>query len=694
MVITRYAIRFRTAVFVLMANLLVVGLISFQLMPREMTPDIEIPVVVVQVPYPGASPEDIEQLILTPVERELKDLKNVNKMSGAAYEGAAVVTIEFSPEANIDESLQMVRDRVSRVRPKLPADIQDPTTQEVSFSDFPILIVNVSGSYSPERLKRFAKDLQEDIENVPGVLQARLAGGLEEHFRISVDPEAAAARGVELGAIVRAIQSENINLPGGLLELAHTSYLLRTPADFRGEQQLRQVIVKAPDGKAIRITEVAKIERAFVKPTSYARINQQTCVSLQITKRTGANIIGVVDGVKALVDSYAARAPQGTELKLLQDQSVEIRKMVDDLVNNIFTSLLLVVAVIFFFMGARNAALVSLAVPLSMLLTFVTLDAMGVTLNMVTLFSLILALGMLVDNAIVVIENIYRHLGERVQADESSDNFRRARLVAAFTGTREVAWPVIASTATTVAAFAPLLFWPGIMGKFMGYLPMVVIITLLSSLLVALVMNPVTAAVFMKRPSGDKAPEATSEQWEQAFSGRIYRVYSRVLRFAIDHKRKRLGPPLLIAGLSGLCLVASMMAYGASGLGVEFFPETTPKRATVSVVAPNGTHLDGSDRIVRQVEAAMAKLHNIRDFVATPGAAAQEFGAGGGGAANAHQSGVSVDFVDEDERIESSLLTIDRMRQAFASIAGARIEVKKEDMGPPSGAPISVRLRG
>ena len=614
-------------------------------------------------------------------------------MSGAAYEGAAVITIEFSPEANIDESLQAVRDRVSRVRPKLPADIQDPATQEVSFSDFPILIVNVSGEYSPERLKRFATDLQEQIEGVPGVLQARLAGGLEEQFRISVDPEAAAARGVELGAIVRAIQSENINLPGGLLELAHTSYLLRTPADFRGEEQLRQVIVKAPDGKAVRLTEVAKIERGFVKPTSYARINQRNCVSLQITKRTGANIIAVVDGVKEIVDAFEVKAPTGTQLKLLQDQSVEIRKMVDDLVNNIFTSLVLVVAVIFFFMGARNAALVSVAVPLSMLLTFVTLDAMNVTLNMVTLFSLILALGMLVDNAIVIVENIYRHLGERIQQDDNGSTFRRARLVAAFTGTKEVAWPVIASTATTVAAFGPLLFWPGIMGKFMGYLPMVVIITLVSSLVVGLIMNPVMAAVFMKRPSGQRAPEATADNWEEAYPGALYRGYSKLLRLAIDHARERIWPPAAVALFSGICLIGSMMMYGSSGLGVEFFPETTPKRATVSVVAPNGTHLDGSDRIVRQVERVIAGLDNVREFVATPGAAAQQFGEGGG-AANANQSGVSIDFLDEDKRVESSLLTIERMRAAFANIAGARIEVQKERMGPPSGAPISVQIRG
>lgn len=693
MVITRYAIRFRTAVFVLMFNLVIAGLIAFQAMPREMTPDIEIPVVVVQVPYPGASPSDIEQLILTPVEKEMKDLKDVNKMTGAAYEGAAVVTIEFSPKANIDESLQSVRDRMSRVRPTLPADIQDPTTQEVSFSDFPILIVNISGEYSPERLKRFAKDLQEDVDAVEGVLQARLSGGLEEQFRISIDPEAAAARKVGLGAVVRAIQAENINLPGGLVELDRTSYLLRTPADFRGAEQLREVVVKAPGRKAVRLVDVAKIERAFVKPSTYARMNGRNCVSLQITKRTGSNIISVVDGVKEIVDDYRLKAPTGTEMKLLNDQSVEIRRMVDDLVNNIITGLLLVIAVIFFFMGARNAMLVSLAVPLSMLLTFITLDAMGVTLNMVTLFSLILALGMLVDNAIVVIENIYRHLGEQIDENTDAVAFRKARLVAAFTGTKEVAWPVIASTATTVAAFGPLLFWPGIMGKFMGYLPLVVIITLVSSLLVGLIINPVTAAVFMKRPSGEGAPEATADNWEEAFTGPLARIYGWILRFAIDFKKRKVWKPMVVIILAFATLIGSIMAYGASDLGVEFFPETTPKRATISITAPNGTSLNGSDRIVQQVERVLSKMANVSQYVATPGSSVQTSPMGGGGG-NAHNSGVSIDFVDEDVRVESSLKTIDDMRTAFAGIAGARLEVAPAKMGPPSGSPINVRVHG
>jgi len=692
-VITRYAIRFRTAVFVLVFNLIIVGLLSFAAMPREMTPDIKIPVIVVSVPYPGASPTDVEQLILTPVEKELKDLKDVNKLMGSAYEGAAVVTIEFSPAANIDESLQSVRDRVSRVRPKLPADVKDPEVKEVSFSDFPILIVNISGNYSMERLKRFAEELQEDIEAVPGVLAAHLSGGLEQQFRINVDPEAARVRNVALFDVVNAVRSENINLPGGLIEVDRTSYLLRTPADFRGEKHLREIVVKAPGGRPVRLTDIATIERGFVKPTSYARINQVPCVSVQVTKRTGANIIHVVDGTKVLVDKYAAIAPSGTEIKLLNDQSIVIRDMVDDLVNNIITGLVLVIAVIFFFMGARNAALVSVAVPLSMLLTFITLDAMGVTLNMVTLFALILALGMLVDNAIVIIENIYRHLGERLQPDDDASVFRRLRVVAAFTGTREVAWPVIASTATTVAAFAPLLFWPGIMGKFMGYMPLVVIITLISSLVVGLVINPVMAAVFMSRPSVQGAPDVLADDWERAFSGPLARVYAWTLRHAIDFKRRGWLKPSLVMVSAVAALVLSMMAFGASGNGVEFFPETTPKRATIQIRAPNGTHLAASDRIVRQVEKVLGSLANVADYVATPGASAATFNMGGG-ASNAHISGVSLDFLDEEDRVESSLVTIDRMRGRYERIAGARIEVQREKMGPPAGAPISVRLKG
>ncbi|MEY3013969.1 MAG: hypothetical protein RIT45_2704 [Pseudomonadota bacterium] len=693
MVVTRVAIRFRTAIFVLVGNLVLAGLMSFYGMPREMFPDIEIPVVVVSVPYPGASPTDVEQLILTPLETELKGVKNIDKLKGTAYEGAAVVSLEFVPEANIDEALQAVRDRVSRVKPKLPADILDPSVSEVSFSDFPILIVNVSAPYALDRLEAFAERLEEAIEGVPGVLSADVSGGLEGEVRVEVDPEAAAASGVSLGDIVNAIRSENVNLPGGVLEADTTSWLLRTPADIRRAEQLQQIVIKEKNGHPIRLSDVARVERGFEKRQSYARINGRTAVSLNITKRTGANIVEVVDAVKAIVDELGKEAPTGTEIKLLQDQSVRIRQMIDDLVNNIITALVLVIAVLFFFMGARNATLVSLAVPLSMLLTFVTLDAMGVTLNMVTLFSLILALGMLVDNAIVIIENIYRHLGERVGPEVDGSVFRRMRVVASYTGTAEVAWPVIASTATTVAAFAPLLFWPGIMGKFMGYLPLVVIITLVSSLIVGLLINPVTAAVFMARPSGEGAPEATDDRWEEAYRGPMSRVYGWILRSATSYRREGMIGPLVTVVISFATLVFSIMAYAGSGNGVEFFPETTPERATIAVTAPNGTSLDGSDRIVRQIEAVLLGEANVKDFVATPGMSAGA-GPGQGGTANTHLSGLSIDFQKEEDRVESTLLTIDRMRQAFLQVAGARIEVNREKMGPPAGAPIQVELVG
>ncbi len=693
MVVTRYAIRFRTAVFVLIANLVLAGLLSFFGLPREMTPDIEIPVVVVSVPYPGASPVDVEQLILTPLETELEDLRDIEKMEGSAYEGAGVVVLTFTPEANIDEALTGARDRVSRVRPKLPADILDPTVKEISFSDFPILIINISADYSLERLKRFAKEMQDDIETVPGVLSADVSGGVEEQVTVAVNPEAAALRKVSLGDVVRAVQGENINLPGGQVEAQSTSWLVRTPADFRDAAGLREVVVKSPGGRPVKLTDIATIRRSFTKPTSYARFKGRPSVSVQVTKRVGANIVDVVDKTKEVVERYEAIAPNGTEITLLNDQSVFIRNLVDDLVNNIITGLILVILVIFFFLGGRNAVLVSVAVPLSMLLTFSVLDIMGVTLNLVTLFALILALGMLVDNAIVVVENIYRHLGERLEPGSSASLLRRMRIVAAYTGTAEVAWPVIASTATTVAAFAPLLFWPGIMGKFMSYLPMVIIITLVASLAVALVINPVMAGAFMARPSVQGTPSVLSDRWREGFPGPIARAYHAVLTWAVDAGRRRLFKPVVTVFLAFATMIGSIVAFGASGLGVEFFPETTPDRATIAIKAPNGTHLDGSDAIVRQVEAILADTPNVESWVATPGASADAFKSGGS-SSSAHLSGISLDFHERIDRVESTLVTIDTLRERVSHIAGAHIEVVREKMGPPAGAPVSIELTG
>lgn len=692
MVVTRYAIKFRTAVYVLIVMLTIGGLVSYFSLPRESTPDIKIPVVVSSVVYPGASPTDIEKLILTPLESELKGLKDVEKMTGTAYEGAAVAVVEFSPSANIDEALQAVRDRVNQAKPDFPADAEEPTVSEISFSDFPIIIVNIAGDYSLERLKRYAEDIQDRIEGVRGVLAANLSGGIEEQFVIDVDPEKATARGVALGDVARAIRGENVNLPGGELDAEHTSYLLRTPADFKDDKDIRETIVKAPGGKAVRLTDIADVRRGFKEPDSYARINGKNCVSLQITKRTGANIIEVVDAVKAIVDEERATAPAGTTMTLLNDQSVEIRQMVNDLVNNILTGLVLVILVVFFFMGGVNATLVSIAVPLSMLITFIVLDAMGVSLNIVTLFSLILALGMLVDNAIVVVENIYRHLGEKIEAGADRSFFNRMRIVAAYTGTAEVAWPVIASTATTLAAFAPLLFWPGVMGKFMQYLPLVVIITLTSSLFVGLVINPVMAAALMTRPKNLGAAEVTDDDWDTVYQGPLSKLYRWALELAVGFKSRSVLLPIGTLLASFVMLVGVIMAYGAADLGVEFFPETTPKRATVKVTAPNGTHLEGSDRIVRQLEAVLGKHPNVRDFVATPGSTIEQFQMGGG--ASPHLSGIQIDFPDEDERVESTLKTIDDLRASFGRVAGARIEVDREKMGPPAGSPIHVEVTG
>ncbi len=656
----------------------VFGLQSYFSMPRESAPDIPIPVVMVTTPYIGVAPVDIEGLITIPLENELASLQDVKAMRSTSAEGVSIISIEFEPDVDIDTAMQTVRDKVSRAKPKLPSDAEEPGVREISFSDFPILIVTVAGGLDEEGLRELAEPLQDRIARVPGVLDVSLTGGLTREIQVQVDPIRLAHYALGLRDVVNAISAANVNIPGGEVGATDSSILLRVPGDFTDPAQVENVAVKRRGDRPVFVRDIARVIDTWEDRASYARLNGERAVSLSITKRTGANIVEVAEAAKQATLEQAADWPESVSYALLSDQSTNIKDMVSELENNIITALILVVAVIFFVMGVRNSLFVAAAIPLSMLMAMLVIEAAGFTLNMVVLFSLILALGMLVDNAIVVVENIYRHveLGKPV-------------VQASVDGTREVAVAVAASTATTVAAFAPLAFWEGVMGGFMGYLPKTLIAVLVASLVVAVFILPVFTAVFMKVTRG--ARERAEHEVEAGWIMRNYRV---LLEWSIDHRYKA-------ATIGVATLVGSVLAYGALNHGTEFFPSTQPERGFISVRAPDGTDLETTDRIVRRLEVALRTERNIEYAVAETGVAGggQDFG---GAQAAPNQAQINLDFLPDrnaaepgDEiRDESSLLTIDRLREVVAGIPGAEIAVEKENMGPPVGAPISVEVSG
>ena len=514
MKITDLAIDNRTAIVVLMLALTVGGLVSYVTLPKESQPQIEFATIVVTTVYPGASPDDVESIITQEIEREVATLDGLDEIRSTSVEGVSSVIAEFFPDKDIDQAQTDVREAVDRAKSEFPTDVEDPIIADIDFADFPVLTVNLLTSGSLTELKRTAEELQDEIEGVPGVSGADLLGGLDREVQVDVSVAALQGYNLSIDDVVSAIRTENTSIPGGSVDVGPENYLVRVDGEFEDPNEILDFVVTAPGGVPVYVRDVADVRFGYKDRASYARLEllqrenedgetvpveeaeDLQVIRLNVTKASGENIIEVVAGVEEILEGFAF--PSGTDYVLTGDQSEQVRILVADLENNIIAGILFVVAVLLFFLGVRNAALVGLAIPLSMFLSFLVFSAMGQTLNFIILFSLIIALGMLVDNAVVIIENIYRFREEGYGPWE-----------AAKAATDEVGWAVAASTATTVAAFAPMLLWPGTIGKFMGYMPLTLIITLTSSLFVGLIINPVVAGYFVKTEA-EAAKEAAN----------------------------------------------------------------------------------------------------------------------------------------------------------------------------------------
>lgn len=690
----RFLVHHATTVVILALSMLLFGYVSYASLPRENTPDIKIPIVLVSTPYIGVSPADVEGLVTIKLEAELASLTDVKKMTSSSAEGLSIIAIEFEPEVDIDDALQKVRDRVSRAAPKIPEDAEDPIVQEINFSNFPILLVTLSGGADEVGLKQIAERLQDKLKRVGGVLDAELTGGRERQLRVQVDPARLAYYGLSLDDVMGAVASENVNIPGGTITSGRGTFLVRTPTEFTTAAQIERIAVKRVGDRPVMLSDVGRVLDDFEDRATYSRMDGTPSVTLAVKKRTGANILAVASEVKALVAAEAAGWPAGVHHAVLSDQSTDIELMVSDLENNIIASLILVVLVVLVFMGLRSAFFVSLTIPLSMLGSFLVLDALDFTLNTVVLFSLVLALGMLVDNGIVVIENIYRHY-----------EMGKDRMRAAIEGTEEVFWPVLGSTATTVAAFFPLVFWSGILGQFMGYLPKTVIIVLSMSFFAAVLVLPVFASRMLpERKVGTLVPEAEVGDdglmleelapVERSSLGRSMRAYYDFLSFSIDHR-------YLALVATAAMWVGTLFAYGALQHGVDFFPAIPPERAIVGIRLPEGADLEATDGIVRQVEEGLRGAPNVESWVASVGVAADGDPLSGT-QAKANEARITVNFfppidkqqADDKPQVENTFRTIEGMRARFADVVGARVTVEPEEFGPPVGKPISVEVSG
>ncbi|MCK4790800.1 MAG: efflux RND transporter permease subunit, partial [Desulfobacteraceae bacterium] len=596
MIINHLALKRQATVLVLLVLIVIAGLYCYITLPRESFPDITIPYVFVTTTYEGVAPQDMEELITIPIERKLKGLSDVEEIRSTSAEGISTVAVKFLPTVDIDDAVQKVRDKVDQAKGDLPSDVpDDPVIQEVNFSDLPVIRVVLSGPFSLRRLQKFAEELEDRIESVQGVLDARLSGGLEREIHVEFDLDRVGAYNVPFSSLINAVTQSNVNMPGGSMDIGEAKYLVRVPEDFKHPSEIFSIVAFVRDGKPVYLRDLAFIRDSFKDPLTRSRINGQKSVTLAVQKRSGENIVRVTDEVKRAIEEMRPLLPPSLKIDLTSDMSNDVRLMVSDLENNILTGLILVLAVILTFIGGRSAIFVALAIPYSMFLTFSLLTGFDVTLNMVVLFSLILALGMLVDNGIVIVENIYRHMQDGTP-----------RLEAARVATDEVAWPVITSTLTTLGAFFPMLFWPGIMGEFMGYLPQTLIMALSSSLFVALVINPVLSARYQT------AKPRVFEKKNHSKEPLIKRLYLHLLIWALNHR-------LIVILTAFALLVSSITAFALFGKGTEFFPETEPRRAYIHIKAPEGTNLDASDKLVAQAEEIVSQYEDIRYVIANVG---------------------------------------------------------------------------
>ncbi len=720
MIISDTSVKNSTTVFVLSVLFIIFGVYCYQALPRESEPDITIPIVFVSTEYKGVSPTDMETAITIEIEKKLKGIKGLKKLSSVSSEGKSIINVEFVTGTDISKALQDVKDKVDEAKGDLPNDLEDdPSVFEVNLSEMPIIVFSLSGSCGLACLKDIADDLQDEIEAIPGVMEVEVNGGLTREIRVEVAPEKLGYYGLTINSLQNAVKSENLNTSGGAIRLGDGRFQLRVPGEFKTPEEIYGLVIGTHKGEPVYLKDVAKVIDGFKEETSISRLNGQDAVNLSVKKRSGENIIAISDKVGKIIEEAQAKWPQGTKITKVLDKSRDIEVMIADLENNIYSGLVLVLAVIFLSMGMRNAILVSLSIPFSMFIAFIVLYMMGITLNMVVLFSLTLALGMLVDNAIVIVENSYRFMQQGA-----------TKVQACMRATSEVAWPVIGSTVTTLVAFYPMLYWPGIMGEFMRFLPITLIVTLTASLFVALVINPAMGSIFMKIKGRAEHSGMSIEEMSAAvdkpmeIKGFWTTLYSRTLRAC-------LAKPWSILGLSfgGLILMFEcwLLVIGLQK-PVEFFPEIDPKGFYVNIDTPEGADLDFINRIIQRVELAIAgvakgnttqpagfeksvlaalapkeytkpkgekyfgpsDLKNVKDVYIQGVASA----AGGSAFSSNTPNHVGVRFLELEERSESTHVTVNTIRERVKDIPGGKITIAKEEEGPPTGAPINLEISG
>ncbi|HEY8518813.1 MAG TPA: efflux RND transporter permease subunit [Gammaproteobacteria bacterium] len=650
-----------------LAILMIAGATAYVGIPKESEPDIAIPTLYANITHEGISPEDAERLLVRPMENELRTIDGLEEMRATAAEGSAVLVLEFDAGFDPEQALADVREKVDIAKAELPAGTDEPWVREINVALFPVLVVQLHGDVPERALVRIARDLRDTLEGLPGVLQVDIAGDREELLEVIVDPVRLESYGLGYVDLLEYVSRNNRLVAAGALDTGSGRFSVKVPGVFEDVQALMSLPIKTVGQTTVTFADVAEIRRTFKDPSGFARLDGERTIALEVSKRIGANIVDVVDDVKRTVLEEQRSWPENVNVTFTQDGSEDVRMMLRDLQNNVITAVLLVMIVTLASLGLRSSALVGISVPGSFLAGILVIWALGLSINIVVLFSLIMAVGMLVDGATIVVELADRNL--------AAGHSRKEAYVRA---AQRMAAPVIASVATTLAAFVPLLFWPGVIGEFMVYLPITLLVTLTASLVMALLFVPTIGSLLGRRPAAAPAAVDVDAEATLANLGPGTAAYIGLLRRALAH------PGKVVLGACAL-LTAAYVAYAQLGRGVEFFPDIEPTQANINIRARGDLSVHERDELVRRVEERILDMPELESVYARSGL-------GLGDSDEADVIGrIQVRFIDWKLRRPAAEILAE-VRQRTADIAGIVVEPQGQESGVTSGKPIQIEV--
>jgi len=737
--LSSWAVNNKISVYVIIGIITFIGINSYDSMPKESFPEVKQPIVYINTAYPGNSPVDMENLVSRPIEKEINTISGLKKLTSTNIQDFSIIVAEFELSIKGEKAVLEVKDAIDRAKIDLPNDLPaDPSVMEMDFSEFPVMNVNVSGDYPQNKLKEYAEHLQDEIENLSAISSVDITGLSEEEVEVSIDRVKMEALEISLYDVESAIINENVTMSGGDIKSIEGSNItrrnIRIDGEFKDWRDLENIIIKNEFQNIVYLRDIGSVSFGQKEATSYARLNGNPVVTLDIKKKSGGNLIEAAASIQNIVKkAKTAIFPKDLDVVITNDQSKMTKNMITNLENSIIMGVLLVVGVLVFFLGVRNSLFVGIAIPLSMLMGIAILNFSGTTLNMMVLFSLILALGMLVDNGIVIVENVYRLYSEKGKTKDQASK----------EGTGEVATAIIASTATTVAAFIPLMFWPSLMGEFFKYLPITLIIVLSSSLFVALVVNPVLTSDLIK--IGNSERSANRKFWirngilflisillylgtngiagglflaavlisilnrygltpggnwfMQKMMPRIENRYAQFIKYALTGWK----PILFMIGMI-IVFIVSMMTFALNPPPIVFFPDNQPNYVNVFIETPLGTDIETTNKISKDLENRITKavkkdsviieaiLTQVGEKTADPNEGSPNMGS------SPNKARITVSFFEYEKRVFlSDVNTSDIMsniKDATKDFPKAQITVGKDNMGPPVGKPINVEVKG